>query len=315
MMKAKATDAGNESLEQTALQSASLVGHGVPRRVRVAPWGTVESSNGSFVVDEESAACAVGAFEKHGTDLPIDYEHQTLGGTYASPSGRAPAAGWIKRLMAEPGAGLMADIEWTAQAVELLASKQYRYLSPVAMIRRTDRKLMAIHSAALTNKPAIVGMQPLVNSLLVECDGIEATPLAALRAELNLDEDIEPTEVLVAASRRLVELREADARRRVERRIGEAIAAGKLVEAQRAWAEELVAREEALFDHWLATAPVVVQRGMILAPASLGADAQRERLAATRAKAEFRGNRLLSGITSEEAYVRNASREAELGAA
>ena len=30
--------------------------------------------------------------------------------------------------------------------------------SPVAIVRKSDRKLVAIHSAALTNKPAIVGM-------------------------------------------------------------------------------------------------------------------------------------------------------------
>jgi phage I-like protein len=56
--------------------------------------------------------------------------------------------------------GLLAEIEWTDQAKQRLADKEYRYLSPVAIIRKTDRKLVAIHSAALTNKPAIVGMQP-----------------------------------------------------------------------------------------------------------------------------------------------------------
>src|SRR3989304_6178232 len=153
----------NEDGEALALHSATLGGETVPQRILLAPWGNVESSNGSFVVDEESTRLAVQAFEEHGTDLPIDYEHQTLGGVYASPSGQAPAAGWIKRIFAESGVGLLAEIEWTEQAKQRLADKEYRYLSPVAIIRKTDRKLVAIHSAALTNKPAIVGMQPIVN--------------------------------------------------------------------------------------------------------------------------------------------------------
>ncbi|RME40190.1 MAG: hypothetical protein D6788_03920, partial [Planctomycetota bacterium] len=135
------------------VHAADLAGEAVPRQVLIAPWGAVESSNGSFVVDEEAARLVVEAFEAHGTDLPIDYEHQTLGGTYSSPTGRAPAAGWIKALRAEAGVGLIAKIEWTQEAEKMLASKEYRYLSPVAIIRKRDRKLTAIHSAALTNKP------------------------------------------------------------------------------------------------------------------------------------------------------------------
>ena len=83
----------------TAVCSAEL-GAEVPCEVLVAPWGLVQSTSGTFVVDAEGAELAIRAFESQGTDLPIDYEHQTLGGRYASPSGQAPAAGWVKRLEA-----------------------------------------------------------------------------------------------------------------------------------------------------------------------------------------------------------------------
>ncbi len=82
----------DDSREVKVLRSAALTGGGVPSRVLLAPWGTVDSANGSFVLDDESARLAVAAFNEHGTDLPIDYEHQTLGGTYSSPTGKAPAA-------------------------------------------------------------------------------------------------------------------------------------------------------------------------------------------------------------------------------
>ena len=46
--------------------------------------------------------------------------------------------------------------------------KEYRYLSPVVLVRKRDQKATAIHSVALTNTPAIDGMFALVNSLDIE---------------------------------------------------------------------------------------------------------------------------------------------------
>lgn len=300
----------DQASEVQALHSASLSGDTVPQRVLLAPWGQVESTNGSFVVDEESARLTVEAFEEHKTDLPIDYEHQTLGGTYSSPTGKAPAAGWIKDLLVEPGVGLLAQIEWTEEARKVLVAKEYRYLSPVAIIRKSDRKLVAIHSAALTNKPAIVGMEPIVNHVLVDGGKADEDPLTALKSELGLAADAEPREVLVAAAQRLALLRRDARQRQVEERLREAMRAGKLVEAQRAWAEALVAREEGLFEEWLRTAPVVVSPGASAPPGGVDASQRRRQAVAAMARSEFRANHVLSGLTTEEAYVADAVREA-----
>jgi len=227
-----------------------------------------------------------------------------------SPSGQAPAAGWIKRIFAESGVGLLAEIEWADQAKQRLADKEYRYLSPVAIIRKTDRKLVAIHSAALTNKPAIVGMQPIVNRADSADNAADSAdePLTVLRSELHLPSDVAAEEVLVAASRRLIELQRAMERRHVEERVCEAMRAGKLVEAQRTWAETLVAREEALFEEWFRTAPVVVKPGMSAPPQTTDGVERKHHAAASRARAEFRTNRVLAGLTTEEAYVADALR-------
>lgn len=300
--------AAKESGQIKAHLANSLAGDGVPSRVLLTPWGSVESTNGSFIVDEESARLVVAAFEEHGTDLPIDYEHQTLGGEFASHDGQAPAAGWIKRVLAEPGVGLLAEIEWTDQAAARLVAKEYRYLSPVAIIRKSDRKLVALHSAALTNKPAIVGMTPIVNraAMLNDCDG--ATELARLRVDLGLDDAADPREVLVAASRRLEELRRDSQERFVAERIRAAMAAGKLVEAQRSWAESLVAKEQGLFEEWLRTAPIVVMPGCSKPPGGSAGDEAGHHGAATRARAEFRAQPLLARLTTEDAYVSQALR-------
>jgi phage I-like protein len=193
----------------------------------------------------------------------------------------------------------------------MLTAREYRYLSPVAVVRKNDRKLVAIHSAALTNKPAIVGMQPIVNRDGVPPDdthGDENEPLCVLRTELQLPAEVDRDEVLLAASRRLIELRETAKTRQSEERIVEALRAGKLVPAQRPWAEALIARDESLFEEWIATAPVIVRPGATVAPHASDDRERNHRAITARARAEFRASRLLSGLTSEEAYIASAVR-------
>ena len=84
---------------------ATAVPTDVPARVLIAPWGEVASANGTFVVDEPAGAAVLEAFREHGTDIPVDYEHQSLGGAYASPSGQAPAAGMDSRAGGVPAGG------------------------------------------------------------------------------------------------------------------------------------------------------------------------------------------------------------------
>jgi len=279
--------------DRAALPAAELQGKPLPERVLIAPWGRVESTNGSFVVDEESAQLAAAAFEAHGTDLPIDYEHQTLGGRYSSPSGQAPAAGWIKGIEVEPGVGLFARVAWTESGAERLAAGEYRYLSPVAVVRRSDRKLIALHSAALTNKPAIAGMRPLV----------------ALRERLSLDESCGQEELLAAACARIEELEQAACRRAADDRVEAAFRAGRLTEAQRPWAAALALRSPDLFEEWARTAPVLVPAGRTEPPDRLVGSRRTPHALEAAARAEYHAHAELAAVTSEEAFVAQAVRE------
>lgn len=302
-IKANPKDGADER-EFMALIGARLTDD-VPTRLVVVPWGEVESTAGSFVVDEESGAAVAEAFAAHGADLPIDYEHQTLGGVYASPHGRAPAAGWITAVEAVPGEGIVARVNWTAEARQMLAAKEYRYLSPVAIVRKRDRKLIALHSAALTNKPAIVGMAAIINRAEGDADK-QAAVLAALSAKLNLPADENADAVLVAAHRRIADLESAAAQRDAEGRIAAAQAAGKLTPAQREWAMTLAMARADLFDEWERTAPVVVPFGRTAPP---GAESRlNDRGLTGAARAEYRACKALHGLTSEDAYVADALR-------
>jgi len=157
-----------ETIEDRAIETVpclagSVAGEGL-KMIRLCPWGEAQSKHGTFIVDDEAAQACIEAFTKHQTPLVIDYEHQTLGREFSSPSGQAPAAGWIRQIWKEAGKGLLALVEWTDMAREAIRAKQYQFLSPVVAVRKSDRRAVELHSVGLTNKPAIAGMDALAAS-------------------------------------------------------------------------------------------------------------------------------------------------------
>lgn len=171
-----------------------------PKRIRVIPAGTSRRRSGeTFVCNAEDAAAVLADFKRHGVELPIDVEHQTLGGQYASPDGKAPAVGWMSNLewvegKGEDEDGVWADVSWNAEGEELLRSKKYRYLSNVVRYDVDTRRVFALHSAALTNKPAIANVKALVNS-----EGMtDADRLDEIRTFLNLPKSATREEILAA---------------------------------------------------------------------------------------------------------------------
>lgn len=164
---------------------------GVPEVIRVLPKGHVSSTKGDFEVDDRDIAGIIRQFKARRLDLVIDYEHQTLNDV------QAPAAGWIKDLY--PGEdALMARVEWTKKGREYIANKEYRYLSPVVLVKKADQHAAVFHSAALTNTPAITGMFAIINSdaLSIEEEEEPRMELSALIELLGLEEGTAEEDVL-----------------------------------------------------------------------------------------------------------------------
>jgi phage I-like protein len=87
----------------------------------------------------------------------IDYEHQTL---HKEANGQpAPAAGWMHSLRWVEGQGLFAQVELTERARGLVQAGEYRYFSPVFEYARGSGEVTRILMGALTNHPAIAGME------------------------------------------------------------------------------------------------------------------------------------------------------------
>lgn len=155
---------------QTEILSLSSDLVEAPEYIMVLPLGHISSEKGDFVVDRESFQMIQDHMQHRSVDIVIDYEHQTLSGS------QAPAGGWIKKLELKEN-GIFAKVEWTDKAKGYLRNREYRYLSPVVLVRKKDRKALQLHSVALTNTPAINGMVPIINS-----SGISS------KKEYNLDE-------------------------------------------------------------------------------------------------------------------------------
>lgn len=320
---------------EARLQACALETDKLPEEVLIAPWGEVASASGLFVLDAESAALVMEAFAAHGTDVPIDYEHQSLGGSYASPSGLAPAAGWIRALRAvtpdlsSEGTvtpGLWAQVNWTDSGRERVASREYRYLSPVVMVRKSDRRVVALHSAALTNKPAIVGMRPIVNREPVRIESSEpvthirietadcvqaaTSGWERLRRELGVSAEQDEEAVLIAASERLAGLTRERQETAAAERVSQAARAGKLPASLRDWALRLAMRDPICFNEWVTAAPVVVVAGRTAKPEAPGDDRDHATVAAS-ARAAYRAEPALANLTSEEAFVADAVRQSK----
>lgn len=163
---------------------------GVPDEIRILPLGRVHSQKGDFTVDDESFELIQKQFRDRKLDLVIDYEHQTLSDV------QAPAGGWIKDIIKGDDA-IIAKVEWTARARDYLKNREYRYLSPVVMVRKRDQRAISIHSVALTNTPAIDGMFAVVNSLDIEDidEGGTVMDLKELAKALGLPETATEEEV------------------------------------------------------------------------------------------------------------------------
>ncbi len=244
----------------------------VPKEIRILPCGTVESRKGTFKVDSESIKCITAKFKERNLDLVIDYEHQTLENV------QAPAAGWIKELYQKDNA-LVAKVEWTKKAKAYLAEKEYKYLSPVVMIRNSDKKAIELHSVALTNTPAIDSMFPIVNSLNAGSEAGAADPvdedlgklLSELCSILNLPEASGAEEVKNAvkellmekekASNELKELKYDLFENEVDTVVTHALTTGKITSYMKEQAREMARKDIAAFKDWIENSPQIVPLG------------------------------------------------------
>ena len=137
------------------------------------PASITEGALSAWRMDASIAAALTAQIAERATPLAVDYEHQLL---LAKQNGKpAPASGWVTRVTYTPGRGLFAAVSWTAKAAGHISADEYRYISPVFRFAPDTGAVLQILSVALTNNPAL--------------DGMDAVALAALFPSTTTTED------------------------------------------------------------------------------------------------------------------------------
>ncbi|MEX3629857.1 MAG: phage protease [Burkholderia sp.] len=98
------------------------------------------------------------------TQYCFDYEHQIL---RAATNGKpAPAAGWFKSIEVRADGVWATGIEWTPAARAMIEAGEYRYTSPLFSYDKSTGDIQSLVNVALTNTPALDGMNAVAASAL-----------------------------------------------------------------------------------------------------------------------------------------------------
>jgi phage I-like protein len=129
-----------------------------PSEFKIFPLGVVSSLKGEFLFDAEAAGMVMGAAQDHGVDFTTDYDHHTL---YVKNGVKAVAAGWFNLALREDGLYAV-NVSWTPEADAHLRAGEYRYFSPLFNWDDSSGRITSLINCALTNTPAIDGLEALV---------------------------------------------------------------------------------------------------------------------------------------------------------
>ncbi|HHV6870441.1 TPA: phage protease [Haemophilus influenzae] len=155
-------------------------------RIQLLPYGKFRATDGrptdveAWYVTDTNGADVVALANNQRNPLPIDYEHQII---HSLKNGKeAPSAGWMEYFYFTPQ-GIFADVRWTDKAADYIKNGEYRYISAV-FAYDTDGYVRKIFHAALTNTPALDGMEEAMVAasvnLLQEDNPMDKKLLAAL---------------------------------------------------------------------------------------------------------------------------------------
>ena len=146
------------------------IDNGIVENVHISPIGdfTGSKQDGSPQNEHITAEALSALADKMnaGDEVLCDVDHQSCRPGVEKDTS---AAGWFTKFVVDPIKGLFASLKLTKRGKDLLANREYRYMSPTFMLNENGEPI-DIHSVSLTNTPAFKGfINPVINS--------EATPI------------------------------------------------------------------------------------------------------------------------------------------
>jgi len=153
----------------TALLSLALLsGLDPPTEFKLFSKGKNESTKGNFLFDDVAAKSVMSEYEAHGVDLMIDYDHASLSASPVDPANAGKAAAWFN-LELRNGELWAVNVRWTEPADGAIRRKEWRYFSPAFTVAK-DGRVGSLLNVAVTNIPALHGIEPLVAASKVALD-------------------------------------------------------------------------------------------------------------------------------------------------
>lgn len=143
------------------------------------PFTTGDRASMQAIVDRTLAYVA-------GTEVMVDYDHQSAFGVQPGVGGTAKAAGWFKAFEVRDD-GIYGQVQWTAAAAQAIRNLEYRYLSPLFSTFK-DGRVGRIDNVALVNQPALdLEAVAAAASRFTQKKDNEVTLLEKLAQALGLD--------------------------------------------------------------------------------------------------------------------------------
>lgn len=248
--------------------AVEIAADAAPEAIQLMPLGTIRGRDGRrWRLTNPQAVIA--SSMRGGIDLPIDYEHQADDPKFQK-NGPVPAAGWIKGLEARPD-GIWGKVEWTARASELIAGKEYRYLSPVFRFDPTSGEILRLTGAGLVHRPnlemkALAAEESPMSqptddlTRIAQALGSADTSADAILTAINAARQPDPAEyVPISAVQDMLKDRNsrlgAMSERQISQRLDTAVTQGQITPGMRPWAEALCRQDPDSFEEFVRSFP------------------------------------------------------------
>lgn len=204
MIRRMPRPSAHQHIAIAALTVDLTAGGNAPTEFRLVPLGRFKAADGSgrpdglpdgWLLTRQRADEIVAWLNARANHFLVDYEHQTIKG------GEAPASGWGRKFEVRDGdmPGIWSvGFEWTARAAAMIATKEYRYISPFFSYDKRTGEVLALRHAGLTNDPGLDGLTDLAGAAALTALFMEDEPMKQLLAALGLSETASEAEALAA---------------------------------------------------------------------------------------------------------------------